>query len=164
MLAFVLAILISHPAYALDIERRRDGDWVVVTAVMSHSPGQVNALLAKHGETMKLGKGVRSVETQPLSDGCAHLTVRNRGFARDLSYTAERCPIENGWHSRMLHSDDFEEHEVVWSTVSEGSGSRTTIRVKVKLRVPVPDFLVQQFVGGALEGTLAKIDARLGGG
>ena len=161
MLAAVLALSISHPARALDIDRSMQGEWMVVSAVMAHPQDRINAVLAKHGETMRLGRGVRSVEVVPGQDGCAHLTVRNRGFARDLSYTAERCPVEHGWHSRMIHSEDFEDHQVIWTTEPEGQGSRVTIQVKVQLYVPVPGFLVRQVVGGALEDTLEKMDVLL---
>ena len=110
---------------------------------------------------MRLGRGVRSVEVVPGRNGGARLTVRNRGFARDHSYTAERCPVEHGWHSRMIDSEDFEDHQIIWTTKPEGRGSRVTIRVKVQLHVPVPGFLVRQVVGGALEDTLEKMDVLL---
>lgn len=161
MWAFVLAFSISRPAQALDMQRVMHGDWMIVSAAMRHSPEQVDQILAQHAQTMKLGKGVRAVEERSIGGGCAHLTVRNRSLGRDLSYTAERCPIEGGWHSRLLESDDFEDHQIIWTTEPEGEGSRTTIRVKVKLRVPVPDFLVHRIVGSALEGTLEKIDSLL---
>ena len=161
MFAVVLALAISRPALALDVERSMQDGWMVVSAVMAHPHDRVNAVLAKPGETMRLGRGVRSVEVVPGRNGGARLTVRNRGFARDHSYTAERCPVEHGWHSRMIDSEDFEDHQIIWTTKPEGQGSRVTIRVKVQLHVPVPGFLVRQVVGGALEDTLEKMDVLL---
>ena len=161
MWAFMLALSILPPAYAIDTERHREGDWVVVSAAMRHSPERVKGVLSMHGQTMKLGSGVRAGETRPMADGGAHLTVMKRGLARDLTYTAERCPVADGWHSKMIQSSDFVDHQIIWTTVAEGEGSRTTIRVRVKLKVLVPEFLVQQIVGSALEQTLGRIDSLL---
>jgi hypothetical protein len=163
MWGWLLTIGLAQPAHALEVVRSREGEWVVVRAAMQHGPDQISALLAKHGQTMQLGKGVRSVEARPIENGCAHLTVQNRGLARDLAYTAERCPIANGWHSKLLESEDFSEHQIIWTTEPEGGGSRVTIRVKVQLKAPVPDFIVQRIVAGALEGTLEKMDEMLSG-
>ena len=110
---------------------------------------------------MNLGKGVRSVQAEPLPNGCTKLDVTNTGLMRTYSYTAERCPIEDGWHSKMISSPDFEDHQIVWKTVHHGSGSRVVVRVKVEPKFPVPRFLMTRVIGSALEETLERIDARL---
>ena len=154
MLAAVLALSISHPARALDIDRSMQGDWIVVSAVMAHPPDRINAVLAKHGETMRLGRGVRSVEVVPAQDGCAHLTVRNRGFARDLSYTAERCPVEYGGtenEERGLRgpSSDLDDGAGRAGESGHHSGQSAALRAGT--------CFVRQVVGGALEDTLEKM-------
>ena len=110
---------------------------------------------------MRLGQSIRSVKVTPLDNGCAQLEVLNKGFAKDLSYVAERCPIQNGWQSKMLSSEDFERLEIIWQAVSHEAGSKVTIRVNVALKYPVPKFLIQRMVGSALGQTLERIDAIL---
>ena len=154
-----LALLAS--AYALDVDRKREGEWVIVTAEMPYATDSIRGLLKQDAKTMKLGTGVRSVSTEPLSNGCTKIVVVNDGLGRDYTYTAERCAIDNGWHSRMIHSPDFRDHQVIWTTQPTEHGSRITIRVKVQLKLPVPRFVMTRIVGGALEGTLEKIDGLL---
>ena len=156
-----LLLLIAGSAFGLEAERTRLGEWVVVSARMEHSPEAVFTLLRQDAKAMKLGQDVRSVETRPLPNGCTHLSVVNEGFTRPMSYTAERCLVENGWHSKMIDSPDFEDHQIIWTTVAEGDGARVTIRVKVALKVPIPRFVMTPVVGRALEATLEKIDRLL---
>lgn len=164
MLSLVSLLCISSPsAHAIEPERSRDGDWVVVSAHLPYSTASIKGLLRQDAKTMSLGKDIRSVKTKPLPNGCTHLEVVNEGLTRTMSYTAERCLVENGWHSKMLESPDFEDHQIIWTTVPEGEGSRVTIRVKVSLRMPVPRFMVTPFVGAALEETLLKMDSLLSG-
>jgi len=161
MLAWVTILTALHPAYALDVTRHREGEWVVVTADFSHKPEALRALVLQDPKTMNLGTGVRSVKAEPLANGCTKLEVENTGLMRAYSYTAERCAIENGWHSKMTASPDFKDHQIVWQTVPYGTGSRVTIRVKVEPKFRVPRFLMTRIIGGSLEKTLERIDARL---
>jgi len=157
----VLSLLWATSAHALQVERERKGPYVVVSAELPHSIEAVNSILREDVKTMKLGQAVRNVTATPLPNGCTQLLVVNEGFAKDLSYIAERCPTENGWHSKMVSSDDFDDHEIIWNTDPLGPHSKVTIQVKVSLKYPVPQFLVQRIVGGALAETLEKIDAVL---
>ena len=158
---FWLVLFGSSHAQALETERRREGEYVYVSAVMPHDPAAVRSIFQQHRKTMKLGSAVRSVEVTPLSNGCSQVVVVNRGFAKDLAYTAERCPTEFGWHSQMTSSEDFEEHDILWEAKPHAKGSVVSIRVKVALKYPVPKFLVQRIVTGALEDTLKKVDKLL---
>ena len=158
MNVFWLSLLWAADALALDTKRTREDGYVVVSAVMPHSVESVNALFQQGGRTMRLGDSVRSAKVTPLGNGCSEIEVVNKGLAKDLSYIAERCPIENGWHSKMKSSDDFEHHEIIWKAEPHPTGSTVSIRVKVSLKYPVPNFLVQRIVGGALEETLEKVD------
>jgi hypothetical protein len=161
MNVLLLTLLWPSGAHALQVERERKGPYVVVSAELPHSIEAVNSILRQDVKTMKLGQAVRNVTATPLSNGCTQLKVVNEGFAKDLSYIAERCPTKNGWHSKMISSDDFEDHEIIWNTDPSGENSKVTIRVKVALKYPVPQFLVNRIVGGALEETLEKIDKAL---
>ena len=76
MLAAVLALSI-RALRALDIERSMQGDWMVVSAVMA--PPDRSTLSWQSTERRCGLEEVRSVEVVPSQDGCAHLTVRNRG-------------------------------------------------------------------------------------
>jgi len=161
MATWLIAMLWVASAHALQVERLRKGDYVVVSAEMPHSVDAVNSILREDVRTMKLGQAVRHVKATPLPNGCTQLEVLNEGFAKDLSYVAERCPTENGWHSKMVSSEDFKHHEIIWQADKRGVHSEVTIQVKVALKYPVPQFLIQRIVGGALEETLEKIDAAL---
>ena len=151
----------TTPAHALETHRVREGGFIYVSAVMPHEPEAVRAIFQHHRKTMKLGAAVRNVEVTPLPNGCSQLEVVNRGFAKDLSYTAERCPTEFGWHSRMTESEDFTHHDILWEAKPHADGSLVSIRVKVMLKYAVPKFLVHRMVSGALEDTLKKIDKLL---
>jgi len=153
-----LSLLWAAEVQALDTQRTREDGYVVVSALMPHTVESVGAIFRQSGRTMRLGESVRSAKVTPLDNGCSEIEVVNKGFAKDLAYIAERCPIENGWHSKMKSSDDFEQHEIIWQALPHASGSTVSIRVKVSLKYPVPNFLVQRIVGGALEETLEKID------
>jgi hypothetical protein len=161
MTILLLSMLWASSAHALQVERGRHGDYVVVSAELPHSIEAVNSILSEDVKTMKLGQAVRKVTATPLPNGCTELEVVNEGFAKDLSYVAERCPTKNGWHSKMISSDDFDEHEIIWETDPFGPHSKVTIQVKVSLKYPVPNFLVRRIVGGALEETLEKLHAAL---
>ena len=156
-----ICILWSFNAMALETKRFRKDGYLVVSAVMSHPVELVQGFLNQPGRTMRLGQSVRSVKVKPLDNGCSELEVLNKGFAKDLRYVAERCPVNGGYRSTLKSSDDFVEHDVIWIAESNGSGSLVSIRVKVALKYPVPKFLVQRIVGGALEETLEKIDMEL---
>jgi hypothetical protein len=161
MLGLIAGLAMTTAAHGLDISRMRDGDWMVVSAEMSHSTEAIRALLKQDSKTMSLGKGVRSVKAEALPNGCTKVQVENDGLGRAYSYTAERCAIQNGWHSKMIESPDFKDHQIIWTTVPSGTGSRITIRVKVELKLPIPRFLTNRIVSGALEETLNKIDVQL---
>ena len=161
MASGLLGVLMVMNAHAIEVERVRKDGYVVVSAKLPHAVDAVNSLLRQDVRTMKLGQAVRHVTAKPLSNGCTELEVLNEGFAKDLSYVAERCPTEKGWHSRMLSSEDFKEHEIIWTADGHGTHSEVTIQVKVALKYPVPQFLIQRIVGGALEETLEKIHAIL---
>ena len=164
MTLFWLSLLWSLDAHALETERKRDGEFVVVSAVLGHPHESVRNIFQQHRTTMKLGSAIRSVKVTPMSNGCSQVEVVNKGFAKDLSYVAERCPTENGWHSKMTSSDDFEDHDILWEAIPHAQGSLVSIRVKVALKYPVPKFIVARMVGGALEETLKKIDVLLSDG
>ena len=161
MLALVIILTALHPAHALEVTRHREGDWVVVNAEFSHKPAAIRAIVQQDPKAMNLGKGVRSVKAESLPNGCTRLEVENTGLMRAYSYTAERCALENGWHSKLISSPDFKDHQIVWQTVPYGDGSRVTIRVKVEPKFRVPRFMMTRIIGGALEETLQRIDARL---
>ena len=148
-------------AHALETQRWRDDGYIHVSAVLPHDPGAVRSIFEQHRKTMTLGSGVRSVEVTPLPNGCSQVVVSNRGFAKDLSYTAERCPTEFGWHSKMTASEDFTDHDILWEAKPHADGSLVSIRVKVALKYAVPKFFVNRTVMGALEETLKKIDKLL---
>ena len=161
MLVLWAAIIGLNAAYALDVTRQRDGEWVVVTAELPHATATIRNLLRQDAKTMSIGSGVRSVKTKPLPNGCTQVEVANNGLGRNYSYTAERCAIENGWHSKMTSSPDFKDHQIIWETVPSDGGSQVTIRVKVEPKFPVPRFIMTRVVGGALAETLEKMDAML---
>ena len=156
-----IGILWPCSAMALETHRVREDGYIVVSAVMPHSLDAVQRVLDQPGKTMRLGQSIRSVQVKPMDNGCAELTVSNKGFAKDLSYVAERCPVEHGYRSKLKSSEDFSEHDVTWTATPHASGSLVSIRVKVALKYPVPKFLVQRIVGGSLEETLEKIDSVL---
>lgn len=148
-------------AWALDVDRRTDGDAVLVTAELPHSSDAVRALLSDDEVTMRLGKDIRQVEVAPLDNGCVQLTVTNVGFRRELRYVAERCGTPDGWHSRMLTSDDFLEHDIRWSIRPNGEHTSVSIRVVVQLKTILPRWVIDRFVGRALEATLTTMDEML---
>ena len=161
MLGLIAGLTMTAAAHGLDVSRQRDGDWMIVSTEMVHSTEAIRALLKKDSEKMSLGTGVRSVKTEALPNGCTKVQVENNGLGRPYRYTAERCAIQNGWHSKMIESPDFKDHQIIWTTVPSGVGSRVTIRVKVVLKLPIPRFLTNRIVGGSLEETLQKIDRLL---
>ena len=159
-----ICILWSLNAMAIEINRVRKDGYVVVSAAMPHSVTAVQGILEQPGKTMRLGQSIRSVNVKPLDNGCSELEVLNKGFAKDLRYVSERCPVPGGYRSKMKSSDDFAEHDIIWTAVPHELGSLVSIQVKVALKYPVPNFLVQRIVGGALEETLKKIDVTLAEG
>ena len=159
-----VCILWSFNALAIETQRARKDGYVEVSAVLAHSVEDVQGILKQAGKTMRLGQSIRRVKVTPLENGCSELEVSNKGFAKDLSYVAERCPVTGGYHSKMKSSEDFAEHDIIWTAVAHPLGSLVSIRVKVELKYPVPNFLVQRIVGGALEETLEKIDSTLAEG
>ena len=148
-------------AWALDVERRTDGEAVLVTAELPHSIDAVRALLSDDAVTMRLGKDIREVEVAPLDNGCVQLTVTNIGFRRELKYVSERCVSPDGWHSKMLSSDDFLKHDIQWSIRPSGEHTSVSIRVVVQLKTIIPRWMVDRFVGRALESTLKTMDEML---
>ncbi len=158
----LLIALWSVEANALETESTVDEDgWVVVSATLPHSKERVDAFLGEPVRTMTLGDGVRQVKTEPMANGCTKMHVVNNGFTRTLSYVAERCPVPGGWYSAMVSSEDFEQHHIKWTTASGGTTTLVTIRVKVSLKAPIPDFLVRSTVTKGLTQTLQRLDALL---
>jgi len=160
----IAALGVSAPASALDVDRSREGEAVVVTALLSHSLESVRALLSNDETTMRLGKDIRDVKVTPMSNGCVQLEVANVGLGKDLRYVSERCETKDGWHSKMVSSEDFLDHDIRWSMQSENDSTRVSIRVVVQLKSIVPRWLVDRFVGRALEQTLIKMDGMLADG
>lgn len=149
----VVAILLQ-PAWALDVDRRFENGSVSVSANVPHSTEAVRALLSDESVTMRLGSNIRHVEVIPLSNGCVQLEVTQRGIRRDLTYTSHRCPTADGWRSRMVSSEDFERHDIRWSFQPNGGHTRVMIVVDVQLKTLIPRWMVDRFVGNALETTL----------
>ena len=161
MPSFLALLWLVAPSFALDVERRTDGEAVVVSAQLPHGVDAVRALLSQDEVTMRLGKDIRDVEVTPLESGCVQLTVSNRGFGKDLRYIAERCETPDGWHSKLLSSEDFLKHDIRWSMRAKGEATEVSIRVVVQLKSIVPRWLIDRFVGGALEATLNTMNAML---
>lgn len=155
----VLAVV--SVAYALDVNSTVEQGWVVVTATLPHPKERVDTFLSQPATTMKLGDGVREVRIEPLEDGCTRMHVTNNGFAKTLSYTSMRCPIPGGWHSKMVASEDFEEHDIQWVATPDGVNTSVSIRVKVSLKAPIPDFVVRSVVTKGLTQTLSRLNAKL---
>jgi hypothetical protein len=156
-----VACTLSSVAYALDVHSTVEQGWVVVSATLPHSKEQVDSFLSGSAKTMKLGDGVREVRTESLDNGCTKMHVTNNGFAKTLSYTSMRCPIPGGWHSKMVSSEDFEEHDIQWVAIPDGANTSLSIRVKVSLKAPIPDFVVRSIVTKGLTQTLERLDAKL---
>ena len=157
----MLVCTVFSVAHALDVHSTVDTGWVVVSSTLPYSKEQVDVFLSRPAKTMQLGDGVREVRTEPLDNGCTKMHVTNNGFAKTLSYTSMRCPIPGGWHSKMLASEDFEEHDIQWVAHSAGTQTEVSIRVKVSLKAPIPDFLVRNIVTKGLTQTLNRLDAKL---
>ncbi len=134
---------------------------MVVSALLPHRAERVRELLSRSETTMRLGKDIRDVEVTPLANGCDRLKVVNKGFSRELRYVSERCRTADGWHSKMVSSDDFLQHDIRWVMQPAGDGAKVSIRVIVELKSIVPRWLVDRIVGGALEATLQKMDTIL---
>lgn len=160
----IAALGVSAPASALDVVRSREGEAVVVTALLPHSLHSVRSLLSNDEATMRLGKDIRDVKVTPTSNGCVQLEVANTGLGKDLHYVSERCETKDGWRSKMISSNDFLDHDIQWSMRPEHDSTRVSIRVVVQLKSMVPRWLVDRFVGRALEQTLVKMDGMLADG
>ena len=158
---FLFLTLLPGVAHGLDVQRRDEGEVVVVSALLPHAIADVRALLAQGETTMRIGKETRHVETRLLPNGCTELVVVSRGFGKDLRYTAERCPTPDGFYSKMTASEDFDVHDIRWSMAIAGTGTEVTIRVHVKPKILVPHFVVRHMVGGALGQTLTKMNVLL---
>ena len=161
---FLLIASVLGSAHALDVQRSVEGEVVVVSAVLPHTPADVLALLTQAEATMRIGKETRHVETRPLPNGCTELKVVSRGFGRDMRYTAERCRTANGFRSKMVDSEDFDAHDIWWTFAPAEAGTSVTIRVDVRPKVMVPHFLIRRFVARALSETLIKMNALLAKG
>jgi hypothetical protein len=149
-------------AHALETTATVDAQgWTVVSATLPHTKEHVDAFLSAPTKTMKLGDGVRDVQSEPMDNGCTKLHVTNNGFAKTLSYASMRCPIEGGWHSKMISSDDFEQHDIQWVATPDGATTVVSIRVKVSLKAPIPDFLIRSIVTKGLTQTLTRLDMKL---
>ena len=105
---------------------------------------------------MSLGKGVRH-QAEALPNGCTKVQVENDGLAAIPSQASvshsKWLAFKDDWSILMITNHS--------TTVPSGTGSRITIRVKVELKLPIPRFLTNRIVAGALEETLNKIDGRL---
>ena len=113
---------------------------------------------------MRLGRNIRDVEVTPLANGCAELAVTNHAMRRELKYVSERCPTADGWHSKMVSSDDFVRHDIQWSVRPANHHSTVLIFVDVELKTIIPGWMVDRFVGNALEGTLRAMNDILSSG
>ena len=147
-------VVLSLPAMALEVERSHQDGIIVVSAELPHSAEAVRSLLSDDAVTMRLGKNIRDVEVTPLANGCAELAVTNRAMRRELKYVSERCPTAEGWHSKMVSSDDFVRHDIQWAVRPNNNHASVLIFVDVELRTIIPSWMVDRFVGNALEGTL----------
>ena len=156
----VLATLLQ-PALALSVDQRSENGTVIVSAELPHSVEAVRALLADESVTMRLGSNIREVAVTPLSNGCAQLDVTQRGLHRELKYVSERCPTPNGWRATMVSSDDFVRHDIHWSVHPVNERTKVVIVVDVQLRTIIPRWMIDRFVGNALEGTLRTMHAML---
>jgi hypothetical protein len=150
-------------AGAVEVRTEADGT-VVVSALLGHDLAEVNRYLADPDATMRLGEDVRAVTVRPGPAGCIELTVVNKGFVRDLSYVAHRCPVPGGWRSKLVRSEDFDAHRIEWTATGERGGTLLVIRVYVEPKMPVPGFLIRKMVSRALRGTLEKLDKELAAG
>lgn len=152
------AVVFSLPAVALEVDRSHRDGTIVVSAELPHSVSAVRSLLADESVTMRLGKNIRDVKVTPLANGCAELAVTNRAMRRELRYVSERCPTADGWHSKMVSSDDFVRHDIQWAVRPENNHAKVLIFVDVELKTIVPGWMVDRFVVNALEGTLRAMN------
>ena len=161
-LAMLLGMVLSGVVYAEPSEPVIDKEgFVRVEMDVAHSPDAVRSYLSDAGQTMRLGEEITAVDT--VEDGdCTVMKVTTHGFAQTMHFLARRCPIANGWRSTMLESPDFERHDIEWTVAAAESGSRVTMRVRIIPRIPVPQIIIRKIVGGALTGTMLRLEQLLG--
>jgi len=162
--AILCGFLATSSALAGTVESTVDPDgFVRVQMDLTHSQEAVRSFLADTEQTMRLGGDVRKIEAEPDGD-CIRMTITTRGFIRPMRLVARRCPTAQGWHSKLVESEDFDAHEIVWKTEPVDGGTRVTMKVRVIPRLPVPQILIRKVVSGALEATIMRLDALLGSG
>jgi hypothetical protein len=160
--AVLVALLSAGVASADPSSAVMDSDgFVQVQMDVPHSQEAVLAYLSDAGRTMRLGEEITEVRT--AEDGqCTRMKVTTYGFAQTMHFLARRCPIADGWRSTMLESPDFKRHDIEWTVAPTDAGSRVTMRVRIIPRLPVPQFIIRQIVGGALRSTLVRLESLLG--
>jgi hypothetical protein len=154
---FIAGVASAGPSEAV-VDRE---GYVQVQMDVPYSQEEVLAYLSDAGRTMRLGQEITEVQTDP--DGqCTRMRVTTHGFAQTMHFLARRCPIADGWRSTMLESPDFKRHDIEWRVASTDAGSRVTMRVRIVPRLPVPQLIIRQIVGGALRSTLVRLESLLG--
>lgn len=145
-------VLAGAPDRIDECVRARDG-LVTCEAWTALSVPQLRAVV---DDPEWLTPGVLEVTHAPRGR-CEVVTVLTEGLWRPLSYTAQRCPIDDGWRETLVSSPDFDGYFAEWHLVPEGEGTRVTFQVRLDIKLPVPDRLVDNGLMSSTRDTVVLL-------
>lgn len=97
--------------------------------------------------------------------GCTSIHTTVTHPIASIAYDAEVCPIESGWRTRMVKSDDLQAFESVWRVHPAADGhTRVEYEVRTIPDFPVPQFVVDRQTRSSVDSLLKKLRTHLENG
>jgi hypothetical protein len=154
----VLALVLSVPSLAHAKPRLTIEDGWVHGAIDIEAPeAAVLAIVSDARYVARLdGRGATiSVRNQGK---CELLEISSPTPVGLISYTAEQCPVDQGFHSWLVKSDDFRSYEALWKVVPSAEGGvELTYSLHNRPTMSVPDSLVDRVSRRAVRTLLEKV-------
>lgn len=155
----------SALAFGADPTITQLADHKVLGAIVVAVPvEQVRAVLADPRNIARIDNNGTSVKLLGDRGRCQAIRTTVDNPIASISYDAEVCPIHDGWHTRLVLSDDLRAFESTWQVRAHGNG-QTQVQYEVRTipDLPIPQFIVDRATRSSVDSMLVKMRMHLEG-
>ena len=143
----------AEPTVAQLKDHKVSGVVVVAAAVE-----QVRAVLSDPRNIARIDNNGTSVELLDDSGRCQTVRTTVQNPIASIVYDAEVCPIDSGWRTRLLRSDDLEAFESTWRVQARSDGqTRVQYEVRTIPDLPIPQLIVDRATRSSVHSMLVKL-------
>ncbi len=159
LLGVFLLLVSAGPLQAAPPDPERpvfEDGYTLLTISIPAPSADVRAVLADPRYTLLLTPSVKEVEILDQGE-CDHTRSLAKAFFISLRYESRRCPTETGWREELVASEQVRVYSTEWIIEPAEGGTRVQVRVRLQMKVDVPERLIAPTLAGQMKRALRKL-------